>query len=215
MSPSNIARMAAIKGLDIIAVADHNSAANLSAIKQNTDECDILLIPAIEANTKEEVHVLCYFPDLNSCLNYSDYLYSLLPDIPCDPNFFGEQLIYDADDAVVGRLEKLLIGSLPITVEELFDDISCLNGVPVFAHIDRKVNSVISSLGFFPPHLDIQTVEISLLSSPDILQKLSKNPLRCLISSDAHSLSDINERVFALTMEERSISCFLNCLKQK
>ena len=216
MSPSNIVNMAAIKGLDMIAVADHNSAQNLLSVNHNAEINDILLIPAIEVNTKEEVHILCYFPNLKSCLKYSEYLYKLLPDIPCDPKYFGDQLIYDDDDHIIGKVDKLLINSLPLTVDEIFDDIDDLQGVPIFAHIDKKVNSVLSSLGFIPPHLKVATVEVTPLFSPDSFKTPIFDPLpKTIRSSDAHSLKFINECDSALYLEEKSITCFLNCLKQK
>ena len=49
MTPHSIAGMSYINGLDIIAVADHNSAKNLRAVKKACEEFNILLVPAIEA----------------------------------------------------------------------------------------------------------------------------------------------------------------------
>ena len=66
MTPNNLVNMAYLKGLDMIAVADHNSAKNLPACKAAADERNMLLLPAIEAESREEVHVLCYFPTVES-----------------------------------------------------------------------------------------------------------------------------------------------------
>jgi PHP family Zn ribbon phosphoesterase len=215
MSPNNIVNMACLKELDIIAVADHNSAKNLPALNQLAKANDLLLIPAMEVNAKEEVHILCYFPDLTSCLTYSDYIYALLPDIPCNEAYFGKQLVYDTNDNVIAKVEKLLLSSLPLTIDDIFHDVCELGGVPVFAHIDRKHSGVLSVLGFLPQHLDIRTVEISSLSASDrFSDKFLHIPLQTLISSDAHSLNQIMERANSLILESKSAEAFLHCLKE-
>ena len=61
MTPNNIVGMAYLKGLDAIAVCDHNSAGNLEAIGQVAQMMGVLLLPGLELNTREEVHLLCYF----------------------------------------------------------------------------------------------------------------------------------------------------------
>ena len=58
MTPANICGMAKLKGLDVIAVADHNTARNLPAAKEACDAYEMLLLPAMEITTREEVHLL-------------------------------------------------------------------------------------------------------------------------------------------------------------
>ena len=45
MTPANICGMAALKGLQMIAVTDHNSARNLPAVKACCDAYGLLMIP--------------------------------------------------------------------------------------------------------------------------------------------------------------------------
>ncbi|MFA0816320.1 MAG: PHP domain-containing protein [Anaerofustis sp.] len=214
MTPANIIGMAAIKGLDMISVTDHNSAGNLPALKTNADANQIVLIPGIEINSKEEVHILAYFPDIESCISYANDLYRLLPDIPNDEQFFGRQLFFDEEDEVIGKAEKLLINSVSLSVEQIIGEVADSGGATVFAHIDKKHFSILSSLGFIPLHLPIQTVEISTNTDPDpFLQKNHLMQYQYLQSSDAHMLQDIRERVFSLPLEEKTVSCFLDYVK--
>lgn len=66
MTPNNIVNMALIKGLDIIAVTDHNSAANLPAILEVGKKQGLMIVPGIEVQTKEEVHIICLFRTLRA-----------------------------------------------------------------------------------------------------------------------------------------------------
>lgn len=67
MTPNNIVNMASLKGLDIIAVSDHNSAKNWprSGFSAKRNCPDLLVVPAIEAESSEEVHILCLFSALD------------------------------------------------------------------------------------------------------------------------------------------------------
>lgn len=216
MTPSSIAEMAALKELDIIALSDHNSAKNVAAVMKNAEEYDILVVPAMELNSREDVHIVCYFPDLHSCETYSEHVYGYLPDIPWDESFFGRQLVMDEEDNITGKVDKLLISGLNLSVDEIFSDVYDMGGVPIFAHVDKKYNSVLSSLGFIPPQLEVNTIEISKNAVPEIfLERTLKKRYRYLVSSDAHNLGDISEREFSVTLEEKSVACFLNRLKQK
>lgn len=53
MTPANIAGMAAVKGLDMIAVTDHNSCKNCPAVLRAAKEYGILAIAGMEINTSE------------------------------------------------------------------------------------------------------------------------------------------------------------------
>ena len=66
----------------------------------------------MEANTREEIHLLCYFPDVETALDFSDRLYEALPAFPYDPAIWGRQLVMDENDRVLDQVPKLLTLSL-------------------------------------------------------------------------------------------------------
>ena len=79
MTPADICGMAKLKGLEMIAVTDHNATANLPYVKKAADFYDLLLIPGLEITTREEVHMLGYFPDVDRALEFGDYLKPPMP----------------------------------------------------------------------------------------------------------------------------------------
>ncbi len=213
MTPNNIVGMAYLKGLDVIAVSDHNTANNLPAIKRVADERGVLLLPAIEAESREEVHVLCYFNEVDAAVEFSKAIYEHLPDMPNNPQFFGEQVIMDEDDEPIGTEPRLLIQSLDLTIDELATLCRAHGGEPVPAHINRTSNSLINNLGFIPGEIDFRTVEIyRSLSMPEYIDT---SAYHVLYSSDAHRLEDIFERDNFVSVTEKTVQSLWDYIRSK
>jgi len=209
MTPNNIARMALLKGLDAIAVTDHNSAKNLPALEIACGRAGILLLPGLELNTSEEVHLLAYFPTVKQALDFSEEIHPLLPPIPNRPDLFGEQLVMDGDDEVIAREDVLLIGALSRTLGELAERIGALGGAAVPAHVNRGSNGLLNALGFLPPDLPVAAVEVwRALPCPDL------GGLMKLHSSDAHRLEDILEREIPFDIPELSVRALFDFIKK-
>ena len=98
MTPANIVGMAMIKGLDLIAVTDHNSCKNCPAVLTMADAYGLTALPGMELTTSEEVHVVCLFADLKDALAFDEYVYSRLMPIPNNEKIFGKQQLYNADN---------------------------------------------------------------------------------------------------------------------
>ena len=190
MTPNNIVNMARLKGLSMIAVTDHNSCGNLRAVMQVAAN-DPLVLPGIEIETAEEVHILGYFPSLEQAEAMEKVVKEHLPFIPNRPEIFGRQLYMDADDTVIGEEEGLLVTATTLGVADVFSVVQNLGGVAVPAHIDRGSYSILSNLGFLPPELAICTVEITAKNRARLEERYKS--LTILTSSDAHYLGDIAE----------------------
>ena len=119
MTPYNLVNMAAINGLEVIALTDHNTARNCPAAIRAGEEAGLLVLPGMELTTSEEVHVICLFEQTAAALEFSDYVYARLPDIENMPGIFGEQVLMDEKDHGLGRLSKLLINATTISVTEV------------------------------------------------------------------------------------------------
>ncbi len=215
MTPNNIVNMALIKGLNAIAVTDHNSARNLPAVHECGKKAGILVIPGMEIESREEVHLLCLFPSLEAAFRMQDKVYGSLPPVPNREDIFGPQLIMDSRDCVIGKEERLLITASSLSLEEVSNTVEGLGGVLIPAHVDRSSYSVLSNLGFIPESLPAGSVEVSggcdtasLLKAYPRLEKY-----KLVRSSDAHSLGEILEREFFLEVEELSIGELLAALK--
>ncbi|MBS7262120.1 MAG: PHP domain-containing protein [Eubacteriales bacterium] len=211
MTPNNIVNMALLKGLDIIAVTDHNTARNLPAVDALAREAGLCLVPGLEVTTAEDVHMLTYFPDVERALAFSDEIYGLLPDIPLNARFFGEQTIMNEEDEPVGSIDRLLISALSESIEQLTARARRHGGVCVPAHIDKESHGIIALLGFINPHLGFRTVEVSPRGVAAGFSQYDPR-LKVLSNSDAHDLGLILERVQPLELAEKSAACFLKYL---
>lgn len=191
MTPNNIVNMSLLKGLDIIAVTDHNSCKNVRAVQKSADG-RLIVIPGIEVETSEEVHVVCYFSDISACEEMGAVVYEHLPDIKNRADIFGCQYYMNEEDEIVGEEERLLINATTLGIYAVFELAEKLGGIAVPAHIDRNSCSIISNLGFVPPDLKMNTVEITKTN----LEAWRKeyDGFNILTNSDAHYLENISER---------------------
>jgi len=192
MTPNNIAGMAAIKGLNIISVTDHNSCGNVRAVMECAKQYNITVVPGMEIETSEEVHVVCYFPNLDTALKMQDVVAGKMMGIKNNPQTFGNQYYMDEDDEVVGIEENLLVSATMMSFQEVFETVKKLDSIAVPAHIDRMSYSVISNLGFMPPDVDIYAVEITKNNLENWKKDYSE--FQIITNSDAHSLGNIAEK---------------------
>lgn len=195
MTPWNLVGMARIKGQDVIALTDHNTARNVPEAICAGKAYGVEVIPGMEITSREEVHILGYFPTAEAALDASREVDAHLPDVRNDASLFGNQILIGQGDQPVGTLPKLLINATDLSVDEVCALIKRHGGVPVPAHINRGANGMIGALGLMPFLPEHPIVEVS----PHIICPDYATKGRFLLhSSDAHRLEDMQERVFAL-----------------
>jgi PHP family Zn ribbon phosphoesterase len=197
MTPNNIVNMSILKGLDVIAVTDHNSCANAQSVVNCAKNTSLFVIPGMEIETSEEIHVVCLFQDLQGAEEMQKIVYSRLPDIKNREEIFGEQLILNEADELVRKESRLLLTSAYITINEVFEIVNeKLGGIAIPAHIDRQANSILSNFGVMPQDINIKCVEISDVKAEKKVLAMDKNIsfMKKIYSSDAHYLWNINER---------------------
>ena len=151
MTPANLVGMAAVKGLEVIALTDHNSCRNCPAAMYHGKKYGVTVIPGMELTTAEEVHVICLFEDLDAALAFDSYVYARLMPVPNREDIFGKQQIMNQNDEVVGTVEYLLINAVSISFDDVFPLVESFGGIAYPAHVDKSSTSVISNLGFIPP----------------------------------------------------------------
>lgn len=217
MTPGNIAGMAKVIGLDVIALTDHNSCKNCPAFARAAGDYGIIPIFGMELSTLEEVHVLCYFPTLSDALAFDAYVYEHLPDIPNTPALFGNQFIYGEDDQIAGTEEKLLISATSISFDQVFDLTASYNGIMVPAHINKPSTSLLGNLGFIPPDSRFTCAEVKDLSQWEELQIQFPYLQKCrvLCSSDAHDFNTLHEPLYMLYPEDDTPEKILEYIKKR
>ncbi len=217
MTPANIAGMAAVKELELIAVTDHNSCKNCGAVLKAAEEYGVLALPGMELTTREEVHVVCLFEELAAAMDFDTYVYERLPDILNQEKIFGKQQIMDEEENILGIAEKLLINASDIGFDEVFDLVEARGGVMIPAHLDKTTTSLLSNLGFIPPDARFVTAEVKNLANLHRLKKEHPYLERCRIisNSDAHYLQDIHEPEHTLFVEEMTRKAVIRALRRE
>ncbi|MDY3303385.1 MAG: PHP domain-containing protein [Clostridia bacterium] len=201
MTPNNIVNMSVLKGLNVIAVTDHNSADNVRACIDASRGLPITVIPGIEIETAENIHMVCLFPDADSACSVGKIIESNLPPIKNKPAIFGEQIIMDSKDSVVGFKEQFLITACSFNIYDVCNIVKKNGGIAIPAHIDKNSYSILSNLGCIPEDQDFKCVEVNNLSFLNNNEYIQKK-YRVLCDSDAHYLWDISEKNNYLTVPD-------------
>jgi len=216
MTPANIAGMAYLAGLDIAAIADHNTAKHCRVFAAWALRYGILPIPAMELNTREDAHILCLFPDLEAAEDFDIFVHDRLPGILNRPDFFGEQCLLDEDDQIIGHEELLLTAGTDISVYEVADLMDRRGGIAIPAHVDRSANSVPSQLGFVTDDMRFCIAEVT--RSGDTKSLSSHNPALAgkpfITNSDAHYLHDIRDKEYAIEVAEKTVQSVIDSLRK-
>ncbi|NLP42512.1 MAG: PHP domain-containing protein [Veillonellaceae bacterium] len=192
MTPRNIVNYAIEHNIDIIAITDHNACDNVPAAVEAAAGTNVTVIPGMEIETKEEVHLITLFETVAQLKSFNDYVVNHLSGRLNDQGRFGAQIIVDAYDEFLGCRKEMLLASLTCGVEEVTAEAAARNGICIASHVDRPVYSILSQLGFVPPDSLLAAVEVSRLTS--IQSAAEKFPgiggLPVITSSDAHFISD-------------------------
>jgi len=192
MIPPLIVQQALDLGIHLIAITDHNATANIASVQKAAEGTKLTVLPGMELQTREDVHVLCLFDTLEQVNAWQGIVDATMPDVDNDVDHFGEQFVVDETGDFVRREMRMLSTSSDLSMTEAFQAINKLGGWMVPAHVNRKTNGLLSILGFVPTDIAIDTLEISLhLSKEEAYQKypqIRKYPL--IQDGDVHLLGD-------------------------
>ena len=191
MTPSNIAGMAALMGLDIIAITDHNTSKNAASVMAAGQEAGVLVIPGMELCTSEEAHIVCLFETLEGAMGFDSYIYKNMPHIPNKADIFGEQRMLSRSEELLGLEENLLLVSSFVGVDDVCALAKEYGGIALPAHVNRDSYSVIAALGSLPPEVGFAAFEAT--RDCDMEALFRTNPeldyLETLAESEAHTIS--------------------------
>ena len=108
MTPANIAGMCALAGLQIAALTDHNTTKNCPAFFAAARQHGVIPIAGMELTTAEDVHVVCLFEELDDAMRFGEAVDERRIRIPNRADIFGEQILMDQNDEVIGEETDLL-----------------------------------------------------------------------------------------------------------
>ena len=196
MRPRALVNKALAKGLDMIAICDHNSAENTAAFIRAGDERGLKVLPGIEVTSREEIHLIALFDTPEDCTALQNLIYQNLPGENVE-EVFGCQTMVNEKDETIGINRKMLIGATLLPLEQIVSMVGSLRGVTIASHIDRQAFSLLGQLGFIPEGLSLDGLEISARTSKEEAQKrfYAYRHYSFVRFSDAHYLEDIGKNI--------------------
>lgn len=211
MTPNNIAGMASLKGLNLLALTDHNSCKNCPAFFEACKRQGIVPVAGMELSTAEDIHLVCLFESLDTAMAFDQEIHSHLLPVKNRADIFGNQLILDDDDELIGEEETLLISATDLGIEEAIHLARAFGAHVRPAHIDRESNGIVSILGGIPAEYGFGCFEFN--DAEHIREYCDRFPLitseSVLVCSDAHRLWELNEAEHCLFLEDEPYSSSL------
>ena len=168
-----------------------------------------MVLGGMEVASSEEAHILVFFDDDGDLLDFQEYIYQHLSGRN-DEHSFGLQVVADDEDGVTGFCDRLLIAATSLPAEAIVAKARAAKGesLVIAAHVDRESFSIIGQLGFIPPALDLDAVEVSVrmtaVEARERFPDCRKYPV--VTASDAHGPEDIGKRFTWLTVEDGTAS---------
>jgi PHP family Zn ribbon phosphoesterase len=192
MIPPLIVERALELGIDLIAVTDHNASANVSAVQKAAEGTGLTVLPGMEVQTREDVHLLCLFASLADLEVWQHEVDLSLPDELNPADYLGEQFVVDENGDYVRTETRLLLTSTKFSIEEVIERVNQLGGLVIPAHVNRTAYGLFPTLGFLAAWWNFPALEISRHITPEALnnQFPSSKDHPLIQSGDVHRLDE-------------------------
>ena len=145
----------------------------------------------MELETSEEVHVVMLFPSVDKAEACAKEVDSRRFKIKNKSDVYGNQLLLDENDEVVGQEENLLVTATDIGVYEVVELAQRYDGIAFPAHIDRQSHGILQMLGDIHEDMNFTAVEISPSADAEFVREWQEKGYAVLRNSDAHYLHNI------------------------
>lgn len=192
MTPRNIIRHAVAAGVDVVAITDHNAGDNVAAALRAAAGTGVTVLPGMEVQTREEVHLLTLFEKMRDFVRWCDFIKLHRSPLKNNERKFGAQFVVDETDELVRVEEAMLLASTDLSVQQASEQATQMGGLVIAAHVDRPAYSLISQLGFIPADVRLDAVEVSRrmdwTTARHKLPAIGELPV--IVSSDAHTIDD-------------------------
>lgn len=217
MSPRLILEQAVQQKINLISITDHNAIQHSVVACRQSEDLPLKVIPGVELTTREEVHLLAYFCNIDTLLKMDKLIENSLPKEKNNARIFGYQLYYDYNGEIVGIDDILRQTALDIGLDDLVDFIHGIGGLAIPAHIDKNRFSLFSQLGFIDSMAKFDAVEVSKFKWRKNRFSLGSvcEGFPVIAGSDSHVIEDIGLFVLEDSKEEiKDFFSFKNFLRR-
>ncbi len=193
MTPPAILLAAERRGIRVIGVVDHSTAGNAQAVLEAAPAFEVRVLVGLEIESAEGVHMLALFDSAEAAMALDAIVSEHLPELANRVEVFGEQHLLNALGDTIGEDVRLLSAGVDLSVEEIAALTEGHGGLSLPAHIDRRANGLLPTLGFIPPGLRADLWELSPhMGSRAAREQWPELGRRALLNgSDAHFIDDI------------------------
>ena len=196
MTINNIFNMAYIKGLQLIAITDHNSLKQQYYLEKIIEH-DILkgkidYVHGVELQSSEEIHLLAYFKKGSNLNVIQEWIDKHLIKVKNQSDYYGNQYIFNEFDEVIGIEDNLLISSLDLNVYQIVKKVHEFNGVVILAHVMAKRYGIYEVYHGIPDGIEVESIK-QLNELKQLCKHLKDDYV--FFNSDAHNLESISEPI--------------------
>ena len=105
-------------GVDIVAITDHNAGDNVAAALRAAVGSGVTVLPGMEVQTREEVHLLTLFEKMRDFVIWCDFIKQHRSPLQNDERKFGAQFVVDESDELVRIEPAMLLASTDLSVQQ-------------------------------------------------------------------------------------------------
>ncbi len=213
-TPCAIVKRAKENGLNVIAVCDHNNARNAEAVMRAGLREGIAVIPGMEITTKENVHILGLFYEVESAVELSEYLDKHRPLFAGPAEGETAAWLYDEFDRVKGIYPYGTANETDFTIPEVIDLIKNYGGAVIPSHVDRWITGILTVREL--DGLALDGIEISRDATEEYLKEHpSVDRFFKLYNSDCHWLDNMFRAKHFLEVENLTVKDVLDAVKRE
>jgi PHP family Zn ribbon phosphoesterase len=180
-------------GLELVAVTDHNTCRNAAAVMNAARGKNLVVLPGLEVQSSEDIHAVVLFGTLEEALDFEGWLWEGFPKILNRPELFGDQILIDEENRILGEEPLLLVQGARRSIDEIVSEVRSRDGVVFLSHIDREAFSYPAVLGPIPADYPVDALELTCYATEEKVKKFRRicPSLPLIRNSDAHTLAQI------------------------
>jgi 3',5'-nucleoside bisphosphate phosphatase len=201
MIPPLIVQRALEQKIDLIAITDHNASANVAAVQKAAEGTGLTVLPGMEVQSREDVHLLTIFETLEALNVWQKEVDAALPGKQNNAELFGEQFVVDETGEFIRSEPRLLLTSTHFSIDEIFGRVTTLGGLVIPAHVERTVYGLLPTLGLISEQWNVSALEISRRTTPEKVAQTFPGVRKYTFiqSGDVHRLNEfLGTTIFTL-----------------